>query len=1048
MNREAFFRAIVPRGISLEEHLNAPWLIPEKGDAAVATGWKRLEEWRTNAAQFDPAGLDRRLDWLGVRATDTELARKLRPVTLCGSPLRPHWVHQVWWLCQQLQRPWPDAIEFASQDGNPVPFEDLFIGLAAREEARLVQRIPYWSMGFSPAARGALTRGLIVTLSQWLAPSLEHEYSLFRSRHMQNTIKALCPERHDLYYMFLERLRAGEIYVFMVKYAAAARMAVHAVRQWRKYHTELSLRLAQDNDRLSVFLGCSPSAIVAESAHPGLSDRHENGRTVLRLELLSGHTLYYKPRPVGLESAIRDLIIGIDAKHGAFLPDILSGDCYGWVRAVSSGAPDLNDYYTAAGHLVALSWLLASTDLHDQNVVMAATGPVVIDGEMFASPLPAAIGTTSLIATRQVESATVLNSGLLPRWLSYNDGSLIQVNGLAGGRRFATGLHTYEWHHINTNAMAIKVQEIDVTAANVGQIQHHDPQAYVESLVAGFRQACVQLKTGGLEHLADRIPATLEGKPVRFLFRDTVAYDILLRRLRLPEVSLTTLDTEIAIEALLAPLVTDAAQHQFMAVFQAEKEALLRGDIPKFLVAADSTSWLDGTGRAQPLFSRSGVEMIRCNLKALERNEDRFQESLIRAAFYAVRNNPNSETAELDSQAARVPGVTGRANDPLLMAQRISSQLLGSALRTGMKDETLTWIAPHWQGVHQHLSVTALGSSLYDGRAGIGVFLAALAAVTNDSAAREGAEAIFQSFTAPEFGRRWTDDLDNLRGGCVGRASVVYALRLAGTLLDLPSYGAAARRLCAAITSDTITLNHCADWISGVAGEAVALWPMRDSLPSDWPDKVLDRLVVLARQTEPSRVFWPLAEAPGGQTGAGHGAAGIIHALGRLFPQSRVAQELRRGAGAYLASHWHTTRANWIPTESIQDATQILPDGWSHGAPGILSLAQDAVPRTQAEAALHRLATAPLHPWDTLATGNGAIIDLWISRGETALAWARTEALLARAQKVGGLAIPGGQFLSPGLFDGLAGVGYSFLRLVEPRQLPSVLRLEEAYEAL
>jgi len=58
---------------------------------------------------------------------------------------------------------------------------------------------------------------------------------------------------------------------------------------------------------------------------------------------------------------------------------------YGWAEFVApSSLPDegaAQAYFGAAGGLLAVAWLLGARDLHMDNVVATAAGPVVVDAE-------------------------------------------------------------------------------------------------------------------------------------------------------------------------------------------------------------------------------------------------------------------------------------------------------------------------------------------------------------------------------------------------------------------------------------------------------------------------------------------------------------------------------------------------------------------------------------------------------------------------------------------------------------------------------------------
>ena len=129
---------------------------------------------------------------------------------------------------------------------------------------------------------------------------------------------------------------------------------------------------------------------------------------------------------------------------------------------------------------------------------------------------------------------------------------------------------------------------------------------------------------------------------------------------------------------------------------------------------------------------------------------------------------------------------------------------------------------------------------------------------------------------------------------------------------------------------------------------------------------------------------------------------------------------------------------------------------WCHGAPGIalsrLAIAAvtgDGTPRLQAERCLATTARHGLAAADHLCCGSSGRIDVLLEAGRRLARPAAGEqarrlagAVARRAAKNGGYRLPSGasgEALSPGLFTGTAGIGYTWLRLARPDALPSVL---------
>ncbi|SFQ08555.1 type 2 lantibiotic biosynthesis protein LanM [Variovorax sp. OK605] len=1063
MDAQRFLELFAPRAATLDEHLGAPWLAAHDGTGAQAVAERRIARWQQACNRFEPEGFAKRVHWKFPSGAPA-LAQRLGPKTLVSPQGVPAWMAQAWHFVSELCAQPPRDVEVARE---PMPFEDLFTGFAARESHRLRETLSAAQAGcFANGCFRALERQLVVDLAEVFGYALEHEFSLFRVNHPQREASG-GPER--LYREFIARLRAGELFAFAIKYAALTRLACQARSQWRDHAAKLLTRFAQDREALAGWLGVAPQGLRVEALHCALSDRHQGGQSVVRLQLSQGGAIYYKCRAMALEHAMGELLEHVSGPAGAdvpglaaLLPRVLPRGDHGWAQGVTAAAPELSRYYAAAGGGLAASWVLGATDLHDENVLMAAAGPAIVDAEMFASPKPRRFGGSAVSDLNVAELDTVLRCGLLPHWQTFGDGRRLQVNGLGGTRVAALGVKAVAWEHVNTDRMARRMLEVEAHDIPVTDVPAHEPADFEAEIIAGFEQGCAALARAlGGEGAWPRWRERLSRLPVRFLFRDTRVYAMLRQRLLDPRHAQHVLDFELEIEQLVSTLVIDDAFPQLQALFEAEKKAILQGDVPYFLARTDSVHWQPGadTGDAQgalALFSVSGVDVIAQNIAGLTSERLAFQASLIRATLFASRppGGPDNPAGEARGMAAPAVHGTG-GTDPMAAAQRIGEQLLASAIRgrTGSIDD-LSWIAPQMAGRDGCMNVRSLGCSLYDGRAGVGLFLAALARYGAQPRFEAAARAVFEPILQGTYLARRTEDLDGVRGGQVGRASLLYGLHAAGVLLREPRWVEVARREARRCSAADIAENPCADWISGLSGELAALRSVLGALPRDRLDAGLLRLVELRRDAgAPGGGWWPAPDMPEGLAGAGHGVAGIVQALVRLYPGNEAAGACLDAALRSLHARWQPRRAGWLPSAG-NEAGGALPDTWAHGSVGIVMMTQgiDAgreAHRVQGRSeALARLRTAPLSDWDTLATGNCGAIDMFLSLGEHDLALQRAHAMLARAGADGDFHIPGHRLLRPGLCDGLAGVGYTLLRLLHPEALPCVLLLEPIDEGL
>jgi lantibiotic modifying enzyme len=344
----------------------------------------------------------------------------------------------------------------------------------------------------------------------------------------------------------------------------------------------------------------------------------------------------------------------------------------------------------------------------------------------------------------------------------------------------------------------------------------------------------------------------------------------------------------------------------------------------------------------------------------------------------------------------------------------------------------------------------ALGGDLYDGTAGVGLFLAHLAAVTGSEEARGTAiGAIRHAVERP--GRR--------EGLHVGSLGIAWAAAHAARVLDDDELLASARARTVAARP---VIDGALDVVFGSAGSLIARLGLADALdePGLVADAVADgeRLLAAAAVTRHGW-SWPSKDRRHRRhlCGLSHGAGGIGWALLELY--AATGDERYRtgasGAFAYECSWLDRDSGTW-PDLRIggqrRGAAGRVPSPaigtWCHGEGGIAltrvraadllgqeTLAEDAVLALDTTA--RELAAAV--PFDiedlTLCHGAAGAADVLISASGSA------EGL---PEELGRIALARHDFASrdwpsgltagttPALFQGLSGIGWWFLRLSDP----------------
>jgi type 2 lantibiotic biosynthesis protein LanM len=361
----------------------------------------------------------------------------------------------------------------------------------------------------------------------------------------------------------------------------------------------------------------------------------------------------------------------------------------------------------------------------------------------------------------------------------------------------------------------------------------------------------------------------------------------------------------------------------------------------------------------------------------------------------------------------------------------------------------------------------ALGSPVYDGTAGIGLFLARLAHITRDSIIRTTAEAgLAQALTA-------TDVLSGAGeyGFYSGLSGIAWCCIEGGKALEsdeLVSRGWKAMLRAAQLTPQPQRV----DIINGSAGLIPTLLATEEHKSHKELLRAAERhgehLLKMAMRTEEGW-SWDTLGMPNERhlLGFGHGASGIAYAMSALGVATGRQDflEAAKAALRYERAHFRAAEGNWPDFRSfVRSASTSEPPcmvAWCHGAPGVgfarLSLRKywpnDRSILTEAEIAIRTTSAtlgqaAPGTGNFSLCHGDGGNADLLVLgadvlerpelRQDAEAAGLRALDRFEEASMPWPCGIPSAGE-TPGLLLGLAGIGYFFLRLYNSQDFPTVL---------
>ena len=1036
----------------------------------------RLAAWRSKLGQRpgSPDVVHARLSLAGLALEDVYPALIARAAAVDVSEPVPEWAL----LLLRIER---IACGLTSDDrsappihaSQPVPFEPLLLPavMAGRElleertarsplaDAERMRRV------LSAGARYSLERALLEHLAEFCGKPLAEALSdrLSFGERLVNDLDLPVSRSTVQYDRFVDDALADGLKTLLGAYPVLARLMATAVSFWVESSGELVERLSRDLPDLErSFLreGRPIGTVVALNAI--LSDRHEYGRSVVTLDFEGGVTIVYKPRDLGLHQGFNRFLAYCNQHSG--LPalralQLLLRDGYGYVEFVHQRPCESEEeaaaFYTCAGMLLCILHILRATDCHRENLIACRTQPVLIDIETILHPRDPVVaqddtGFVSGIAPQERFLDSVLRTGMLPRWRFSEDTRVAyDTSGLGSPSPQRVPRKVERWVNINSDAMHRRLISVDFpvekNVASLGDAPL-EPTHYSKEIRSGFCAMYDILLGRRSDLLADAGPLDpLRGVRGRYIFRNSQVYGSVLHQAQTPEEFGDGVSFSLGLEPLARAFVHETVPPRAAGqLLDAELRALERQDIPLFVIDTGSTDLGASDGIVAPAYFRqSSHDDVLDQVRGLSTVDRVLQATIIDGAFDALAARTEVMFARSTVREAAVLSDDELLQEAVAIGDGFAARVLPNE-RGGV-----TWLGFGYVPAAERFQHEVLGDWLYDGTSGVALFLAALHRASGESRfadlARGAIADLRQRARTPIRGgpprRRFL-------GGALGVGSALYALSEIAVLLDDEEIAADALALAQSITESEVAADQRLDVMGGVAGTILGLAALYRVTGAT---RARDVAVMCGHRLVAARVndAWPTS-GDVALLGMAHGAAGIAYSLMRLHalhPDPAFLDAAMRGID-YERGLFNTSTGSWPDRRPTPDdrAPVSPPVQWCHGAAGI-GLARIGCARLVATEALEREIDAAVAA--TIAVGVGELdhvccgsmgrIETMLAaaqyRGDEALhdqARAHVAEIVRRARADNGYRLFGNldrSVWNPGLFQGMAGIGYQLLRM-------------------
>lgn len=1070
---EEYFKRFAVLAATIDERLSDSFseCVGQKVDADIAA--QRLSAWCIASSAGDWGLFKRRLERDGL--TFEGVLKRLATIEINPHGPKLAWLNDSLWIDAALRG--KSESEFAARlqiADSPEPFVELIAPVLSACEQLAWQGVTAEANGlFSNACRDSFVKDLATQLSSLCAPAL---YVKFRERLVGDETHEQKELSRVGYLAFLSHMRESGLRELFENKPVLLRLIASICRQWIDFTSEFIARLSTDWHESGLLAGASPKRRVIEVSRTG--DVHNHGRSVQLVRFSDGSAIVYKPKDLTIDRAWTALISRLNDSSAPFelvVPTTIVKDGYGWCQFIENvpctSSAEVDNYFERAGAWLCLLHIFRASDMHEENLVAWGEHPVPVDLETLLQPglVPDVSDSDPRFAytlAGKAISDSVLATGLLPGYGRTPGDNVVAHGGLIDPK---SRVRRKVWRSVNTDAMRpAATWEAAPPNKNLPHCggQRADIHNHIDAVERGYRAYASFLMNLRDVDDAASLTASFEHVTIRKLLKNTRFYSLLLDRLKDHRNMSDGATWSANLDFVARFADWDREGDTWWPLTKPERTALAELNIPLFMMDSSGETIAAVDSAATESGLPPGWPQVVSTLARFDAEVVEQQASIILVSLSTLRTPEESLAARGHEPA---PGYSESNGIIAEHVSEIAHQLRRSAFQ-GLN--SAAWIGLDWLRDSSVCQLAPLGADLYNGAPGVALFLAAYAKVANDDQSRDLALRGIAALRHDLLGFDATRSARALGiGGSSGLGSVVYAFTSIAELVDDPVLLEDTVRISRLFTADLISLDAVYDMMDGGCG---AIVPLLKLYRATSEPEVLDCALacgrhVMAARTEKvaqDRRQW-FSNTP--LNGMSHGAAGFAYALSALARHSNDA-ERRTLIDTAIAcikfenESYSTTRRNWPDFRSVDPSSEAFwPCQWCHGAAGI-GLARIGTARalmnltdneqlTSIRTDVVRAADATVAAWpyptDSLCCGTLGGIEFLSEAADFLAAPHYRDIARCRVTNIAHETNAradyswdiGSRASNIGLFRGVSGVGYTFLRQLHP-SLPNILLWE------
>ncbi|MBX5320273.1 type 2 lantipeptide synthetase LanM [Staphylococcus caprae] len=779
----------------------------------------------------------------------------------------------------------------------------------------------------------------------------------------------------------------------------------------------------------------------------GDGDTHNN-MSVSILTFNNQKKLVFKPRNLKIDERFNDFINWINSiKDENTLkiktPKVINNNFYGWSEYIdfqdSKNLKNVREFYTSLGQQLAILYLLNTTDMHFENIIANVNSPILVDLEtlfhhtIIENSIPL---TPSLKKAANILHNSVLSTGILPITTKGFD-----LSGSGNTDNTNIPFKMEELRNIYTDNINISKEKNTLLkpgknhpTVNNDRVKTSD---YINEIINGFENMYNLFLNHKIE-ISNKLKI-FKNVPIRKIFRNTQQYSFLINLSYHPDFLRNQIDRDFLFSRLYKESVDNK---ELISLIPFEIKQLNSGNFPYFETLTNSNDLNVGNDeKIKNFFQVNGYKECLKQLKSLSLDDLYQQKKIIEGSLLGIESSKDININKLNNESHTF----------LEKAEDIANLLLDTAVKD---HNELCWISMAIMGEDEaNMAFSITGHGLYDGNAGICMFFTYLWKLTKKEKYKKAAYASLTPLKLSLI--NIIKDKDFSIGPFMGLTGYIYVCHHMAhifsdkTLLQESIHYA--EQLDKFILNDRLI-----DIIGGGSGALIVIINLYNSTQKPSLLKIIESLVTHILNNAfiyDDKVYWPTVTNNEGYTGFSHGTSGIISALSYYYRSinhdNKIYNIIKMGLKTeninYNKSHY-----NWY-SKHINGYN----DSWCHGSAGIflsraiinqnISPSIDYVVEDLNNAFNSLLLRNKTFNY-SLCHGEIGIIDIMLFIKEINPKFKKHDLSEEIDKSIYGLYRHLNQIKGDlnmiGLMGGITGIAYGLLRIINPKEVPSILSLQ------